>query len=76
MKTFYVLWTYIANYSRLLPIKADTAEDALKESVGYFGPEFHKKATVYVFDSPPSILTYKGERMTIEAYRQASKEDV
>ncbi len=74
-KQFYVLWTYIANYSRLIPIKAETPEIAREESCGYFSDDFKKKATVFVFDTPPTLIYYKGEKMTLEAYREASKED-
>lgn len=75
MKQFYVLWTYIANFSRLIPIKENTAEDAYKATCGYFGDDFKQKATVYVFDTPPTMLVYKGEKMGVEQYREASKRD-
>ncbi len=75
MKQFYVLWTYIANFSRLIPIKAESAEAALKESCGYFSDDFKRKATVYVFDAPPTTIQFKGEKMGVDAYREASKEE-
>lgn len=75
MKQFYVLWTYIANFSRLIPIKANDAKEAYMGSCGYFGDDFKKKATVYVFDTPPVHLVYKGEAMSVEQYREASKND-
>lgn len=76
MKQFYVLWTYIANFSRLIPVKAENAERALMESCGYFSEDFRKKATVFVFDSPPTMIQYKGERMSdVDRYRELSKND-
>lgn len=75
MKQFYVLWTYIANFSRVIPVKSDTPENAAKETCGYFSDDFKKKATVFVFDSPPTMVQYKGEKMGFEAYREASKND-
>lgn len=75
MKQFYVLWTYIANFSRLIPVKAEDAESARKETCGYFSDDFKKKATVFVFDTPPTLVQYRGETMSVEAYREASKRE-
>lgn len=61
MRTFYVLWTYIANFSRLMPVRAETAEEAYMESCGHLSEDFRAKATVYVFDAPPALIVYKGE---------------
>jgi hypothetical protein len=60
MRTFYVLWTFSANYSRLIPVAAETAEQAAKETCGYFREEFRQKATVFVFDAPPALITHRG----------------
>lgn len=59
MKKFYVLWTYIGNYSLLLEVCADDAQGALEASD--WGGQFHDKAIVYVFDTPPALIQYKGE---------------
>lgn len=75
MKQFYVLWTYIANFSRLIPIQAENAEEARKMTCGYFSDDFKKKATVFVFDTPPALIQYKGEKMGLDAYRESSKGD-
>jgi hypothetical protein len=65
MKTYYILWTYIANYSeRLVKVQANNPEEALKNSIGYFSEDFRKKATVYVFESPPVLEQRKGELLT------------
>jgi hypothetical protein len=63
MKKFYVLWTYMANFSSLMEIDAKDAEEARKITVGYFGPEFHKVACVYVFDTAPVMSHNCGERI-------------
>lgn len=73
MNQFYVLWTYSANFSRLMPIQASDAAEAVKATCGYFSDDFKKKATVYVFDTPPALIQYKGEKMGVEAYREASR---
>ena len=79
MKTFYVLWTYIANFSRLLKVEAKDADAALQCTVGWYmesdNPAFRDKATVYVFDSPPARIVYKGKTLDYESYRAASKDD-
>lgn len=53
MNTYYVLWTYAANYSSLLKIEAKSAEFAASHAMYFFGDEACKKAKVYVFDAPP-----------------------
>ena len=50
---FYVMWTYIGNYSPLSEVYADSAEDAVKMETRFFSDDFHKKANIYVFDKPP-----------------------
>lgn len=60
MQTFYVLWAYNGNSSDLLPVYAETAEEALQ--IGTGGLEFRERATVYVFDVPPALIVHKGER--------------
>ena len=62
MKTYYVLWTYIANYSELREIEARSPEEAHKAMTDWFGPEFHAKATVYIFDKAPVMTYTKGEK--------------
>lgn len=64
MKTFYVLWTYVASYSRLMSVQAENAEEAAKLACGYFDENFHKKATVYVFNVPPAMIVHRGEDKT------------
>ena len=91
MRTFYVLWTYIANYSRLMKVSAKDATEAAESAM--FGPGFDEKATVYVFDVPPAMIVYKGQKFprveasftlrkevsednsNVDAYREASRND-
>jgi hypothetical protein len=56
MKTFYVLWTYQANYSGLLEVPAESAEKACKQVLNFWAPDFAKKACVYVFDTKPAFV--------------------
>ena len=56
-KTFYVLWTYVSNYSRLQTIQATTAGEAYEMATAFYGPKFLDEANVYVFDTPPVIHT-------------------
>jgi len=63
MKPFWVLWTYIANYSRVQRVMARTAEDAHQQATCVFGADFRKKGTVYVFDHPPILCISKGEKL-------------
>ncbi len=74
MKEFYVLWTYAANYSKLMLVKAETAEDALKYATFLYGKDFHAKATVMVFSEPPTLLKHNGERMQFDRYQEANRE--
>lgn len=58
MKTFYVIWTYIANYSAVHEVQGESAHLVAENVVRGFSDDFAKKATVYVFDRPPAF-TYK-----------------
>ena len=62
-KKFYVLWTYAANYSSLMTVAAKDAEEARALTVGLYGPDFHKAACVYVFDTAPALYHNCGERI-------------
>lgn len=59
MKKFWVLWTYIANYSSLLEVEAESPEDAIKRTTHMFSNDFHMKANVYVFDHPAILIQEK-----------------
>ncbi len=61
MKTYYILWTYIANYSELHKVRADSPELAIKSFTGCFSEDFQKKAKIYVFDAPPIMFMDKGD---------------
>lgn len=54
MKTYYVLWTYIANHSsRIWKIRAASSDAAKQHIIRGFSDDFRTKGTVYVFDRPP-----------------------
>lgn len=56
MKTYWVMWTYIANYSeRPIKVTAESPEHAIKLTTGYYSDDFKKKASVYVFDREPVL---------------------
>ena len=55
MKKFWVLWTYVANYSNLIEVDAESAEDAAKRVTGFFSKDFSQKGSVYVFDKAPAF---------------------
>jgi hypothetical protein len=60
VKTYWVLWTYSANYSELRRIEADSPEKAKDAATCLYGPDFHNKAMVYVFDRAPVLTMDKG----------------
>lgn len=62
MKTYYVIWTYAANYSKLTEIKATGPREAIEKSCYFnvYNPEFQKNGKVYVFDAPPVFITGNG----------------
>lgn len=53
MKTFYVIWTYIGNYSEVKPVQAESSEKAVEVATSFFSKDFQQKGTVYVFDRAP-----------------------
>jgi hypothetical protein len=61
MTKFWILWTYIANYSeRPIPVEAKNAREAARLGTCYFSDDFQKKATVYVFDREPVFVKKPG----------------
>lgn len=56
MRDFWVLWTYIANYSGLIRVSATSEEDAAEFMRRRYGDEFKQKATIYVFDKKPAVF--------------------
>lgn len=56
MKTYYVLWTYVANFSKLLTVQAASPREALDQATGFFSLDFKHKGNVYVFDRPPVLV--------------------
>jgi len=55
MKKFYVIWTYIGNYSNVMELFGNTAEDILKSLYGFYSEDFKKKANIYIFENPPIL---------------------
>jgi hypothetical protein len=53
MNTYWILWTYSANYSELVEVKAKNPTHAIEVATAFYSADFKKKATVYVFDHPP-----------------------
>lgn len=64
MRKFWVLWTYIANYSeRPIEVTAKDEDEARKMATGFYegNPKWNEHSTVYVFNSPP-VIYKKGVR--------------
>lgn len=62
LKPYWIIWTYIANYSsRPHKLYAESPEAAVAELLGMYSEDFKAKAKVYVFDSPPNH-TYAGPK--------------
>lgn len=55
MKSYWVMWTYIANYSKPVRVEAKDAEDAIDKVCGYYSKDFQQKASIYVFDREPVV---------------------
>lgn len=60
MNTYHVIWFYYANYGGPIRTQADGPEEAAKLATEFYSEDFHRKATVLVFNSPPSYIK-KGE---------------
>lgn len=61
MVKFWVLWTYVANYSKLIEIEAASPAQAINNTTGFFSDDFRKKATVYCFDRAPMMTQSPSE---------------
>lgn len=61
MKDYYLLWTYEANYSRCLRVTAESPEHAIHCMCGFYSDDFKKRATIFVFDHPPALVSDRGE---------------
>jgi hypothetical protein len=69
MKTFYYMWTYVANYSGLREIQAESAEDALQKILGFYpGDHFRSHGRIYVFGMPP-VATHNTANIGTKADR-------
>lgn len=55
MKKYYVIWTYIGNYSDVKEVDAESASEAAQKVTWTFSADFQKKAHVYVFDREPAF---------------------
>lgn len=56
LKKYWVLWTYVANYSKLIEVEAESGQDAADKATGLFSKDFQKKGNVYVFDREPAFV--------------------
>ena len=64
MKTYWIVWTYLGNYSKPLEIMADSPEAAAKVPLSFYSDDFRAKASIYVFEAPP-VYTYRGPRSSV-----------
>lgn len=47
MQTYILIWTYIANYGKVV-VQSTSAEQAAKDLARNFSPDFQAKGTIYV----------------------------
>lgn len=59
MYKYYVLWTYVANFSSLIEVEATSPEHARSLTTDFFGEDFKEEGTVYVFAAPPVLMSGK-----------------
>ncbi len=63
-KTYYVMWSYFANFSeKPMEVQASSPDEAAREVVRYFSVDFKEKGRVLVFEQPPSYI-YTGPNYT------------
>jgi hypothetical protein len=56
MKSYWIMWTYIANHStKPIKVQAATPEDAVQVALGFYSEDFHEKGSFFVFDSEPVL---------------------
>ncbi len=61
MRPYWLIWTYIANYSeKPFRVTAANPEAAAEVLYGAFSNEFRAKAKVYVFESEPVLTMVRG----------------
>jgi len=53
MNTYHVIWTYIANYSDVFKVKANSPEAAREIVYSWYSEDFRAKGKIYVFDTAP-----------------------
>ncbi len=63
-KDFWVLWTYEVNFSKLMKVRAISAEQARQRATWLYdlNKDFQRKASIMVFDQPPAIHIEEGVR--------------
>lgn len=61
MKTYWIIWTYIANFGRMT-VQAKSEDEAVNRLYDCFSPDFENRATVYVFDKEPSLVLRNGQK--------------
>jgi len=62
VKTYFVLWGYVANFSdEPIVIKARDPHDAKEKLYSRYSDEFRAKARVWVFDHAPALTTHGGD---------------
>ena len=60
-KKYYVLWTYSANFSKMIEVMASSPKEARDIVTGHFSNDFHTRGNVYIFDCQPVLITEKKE---------------
>jgi hypothetical protein len=60
---YWILWTYIGNYSdRPYVVQAETPQKAAESILEIYSDDFKAKGKVYVFDKEPVLVSAPGDR--------------
>ena len=55
MRKFWVIWTYIGNYSDCMEVQGNSAEEVAKSLMDFYSADFRKRGNIYVFDKEPAF---------------------
>ena len=63
MNTYFLLWTYLGNYSdKPLKVEAENPGAAIDKLCRWYSKDFAEKATIFVYETLPVETQIKGIR--------------
>lgn len=65
MKSYWVIWTYCANFSAPRRVEAADAQQAADRATAHYSDDFRRAASVYVFEAPPVLSVLEGVPVTV-----------